>query len=71
MHYKVFNLHKCVIFLRGYTHAGLWFLVLFKELDVDLRVGEIELRVGSKIMIHFLYILLFFIWHMYLYIIHC
>ena len=30
-----------------------------------------ELRVGSNIMIHFLYILLFLIWHMYLYIIHC
>ena len=30
-----------------------------------------ELRVGSNIMIHFLYILLLLIWHMYLYIIHC
>ena len=30
-----------------------------------------ELRVGSNIMIHFLYILLFLIWHMYLYILHC
>ena len=30
-----------------------------------------ELRVGSSIMIHFLYILLFLIWHMYLYMIHC
>ena len=29
-----------------------------------------ELRVDSNIMIHFLYILLFLIWHMYLYIIH-
>ena len=34
-------------------------------------LGEMELRVGSNIMIHFLYILLFLIWHMYLYIIHC
>ena len=33
---KVFNLHNYVIFLRGYTHAGLWLMVLFKELDVDL-----------------------------------
>ena len=33
-------------------------------------LGEMELRVGSHIMIHFLYILLFLIWHMYLYIIH-
>ena len=32
---------------------------------------EMELRVGSNIMIHFLYILLFFIWHMYLYVIDC
>ena len=34
-------------------------------------LGEMELWVGSNIMIHFLYILLFLIWHMYLYIIHC
>ena len=34
-------------------------------------LGEMELLVGSNIMIHFLYILLFLIWHMYLYIIHC
>ena len=34
-------------------------------------LGEMELWVGSTIMIHFLYILLFLIWHMYLYIIHC
>ena len=34
-------------------------------------LGEMELRVGSNIMTHFLYILLFLIWHMYLYIIHC
>ena len=34
-------------------------------------VGGIELRVGSNIMIHFLDILLFLIWHMYLYIMHC
>ena len=27
-----------------------------------------ELRVGSNIMIHFLYILLFLLWHMYLYL---
>ena len=30
-----------------------------------------ELRVGSNIMIHFLYLLLFLIWHMHLYIIYC
>ena len=35
------------------------------------QLGEMELRVGSNIMIHFLYILLFLIWHMYLYNIHC
>jgi len=29
-----------------------------------------ELRVGSNIMIHFLYVLLLLIWHMYLYVIH-
>ena len=34
-------------------------------------LGEMELRVGSNTMIHLLYILLFLIWHMYLYIIHC
>ena len=34
-------------------------------------LGEMELRVGSNIMIHFLYILLLLIWHMYLYIVHC
>ena len=34
-------------------------------------LGEMELWVGSNIMIHFLYILLFLIWHMYLYIIQC
>ena len=34
-------------------------------------LGEMELRVGSNIMIQFLYILLFLIWQMYLYIIHC
>ena len=34
-------------------------------------VGGMELRVGSNIMIHFLYILLLLIWHVYLYIIHC
>ena len=27
-----------------------------------------ELRIGSNIMIHFLYILLLLIWHMYLYV---
>ena len=32
---------------------------------------RMKLRVGSNIMIHFLYILLLFIWHMYLHIIHC
>ena len=30
-----------------------------------------ELKVGRYIMIHFLYILLLLIWHMYLYIRHC
>ena len=30
-----------------------------------------ELKVGSNIMIHFLYILLLLIWHMYLYILYC
>ena len=30
-----------------------------------------ELRVGGNVMIHFLYILLLLIWHMYMYIIHC
>ena len=34
-------------------------------------LGEMELWVGSNIIIHFLYVLLFLIWHMYLYIIHC
>ena len=37
-------------------------------------LGEMELRVGSNIMIHFLYILLLLIWHMYLnilYIVSC
>ena len=34
-------------------------------------LGGMELRVGSNLMIHFLYILLLLIWHMYLYIIHC
>ena len=34
-------------------------------------LGGMELRVGSNIMIHFLYILLLPIWHMYFYIIHC
>ena len=34
-------------------------------------LGEMELRVGSNTMIHFLYILLFLIWHMHLHIIHC
>ena len=33
--------------------------------------GVMELRVGSNIMIHFIYILLLLIWHMYLYIRHC
>ena len=36
-----------------------------------LILGDMELRVGSNIMIYFLYILLFLIWHMSLYIIHC
>ena len=36
-----------------------------------LILGEMELRVGSNIMIHFLSILLFLIWHMSLYFIHC
>ena len=37
-------------------------------------LAEMELRVGSNIMIHFLYILLLLVWHMYflcVYIIHC
>ena len=38
---------------------------------IHLSLGEMELRVGGNIMIHFLYILLLLIWHMYLYIIHC
>ena len=38
-----------------------------KELLLHLR----ELRVGSNIMIRFLYILLLLIWHMYLSVIHC
>ena len=41
------------------------------QLGAGVGLGEMELRVGSNIMIHFLYILLFLIWHMYLYIIHC
>ena len=40
-----------------------------------LGLGGMELRVGSNIMIQFLYILLLLIWHMYfiffVYIIHC
>ena len=34
-------------------------------------LGGMELRVGSNIMIHLLYILLLLVRHMYLYIIHC
>ena len=30
-------------------------------------LGGMELRVGSNLMIHFLYIFLFLIWHMYLF----
>ena len=40
-------------------------------LDLGWGLGGMELRVGSHIMILFLYILLLLIWHMYLYIIHC
>ena len=40
-------------------------------LCVCVHVGGMELRVGSNIMIRFLYILLLLIWHMYLYIIYC
>ena len=36
-----------------------------------IGLGEMELRVGGKIMIHFLYILLFRVWRMYLYVIRC
>ena len=32
-----------------------------------LGVGEMELRIDSNIRIHFLYIMLFLIWHVYLY----
>ena len=33
---------------------------------ISLQLGEMELRVGSNIMSHFLYILLLLIWHMYI-----
>ena len=41
------------------------------QLGSGWGLGEMELSVGSNIMIHLFYILLFLIWHMYLYIIHC
>ena len=52
-----------LVFYAQSTSAVIW--------KREERLGEMELRVGSNIMIHFLYILLFLVWHMYLYIIHC
>ena len=65
-----------------FFHQGFWLICTCQPLPVSYScmcvswgrgwgLGEMELWVGSNIMIHFLYILLFLIWHMYLYIIHC
>ena len=52
-----------------------WRLIVFNNLWSLMIRGNacvrVQLRVGSNIIIHFLYILLLLIWHMYLYIIHC
>jgi len=41
------------------------------QLGAGVGPGRDGIKVGSNIMIHFLYILRLLIWHMYLYIIHC
>ena len=52
-------------------HRHFWG-VIFRCKNNALRFFlEMELRVGSNIMILFVYILLLLIWHMYLYILHC
>ena len=66
-------MHQHTVYSVMYTCISI--IIMCVSWGQGLGLGGMELRVGSNIMIQFLYILLLLIWHMYfiffVYIIHC